>query len=217
MVQIQPAQPRASFHGLKFHGPVTQSGRVPLLHSGSRRFKSMPGLPTQEDNIFRVVAQAGSASALGAEGRVFESHLSDHRVLAQPGQSIAFGKQGPEVQILHTRPFCAVVSSEDERCIVNAEAEVRVLTAVPLSPLRPTVGPALDRRKMLVQFQQGQPFGVRSSRGPRPFAHNEENAGSNPARTTNRRHSSMADQRTVDARTGVRFSLASPLLRRKRN
>ena len=48
--------------------------RIPLFHSGDRG-----SIPLGTTFLFRDVAQSGSASALGAEGRRFESCHPDHR------------------------------------------------------------------------------------------------------------------------------------------
>lgn len=137
-----------------------------------------------------AVAQLGSASDLGSEGRWFDSSLSDH--------------------------FSAGVSSEVERSVVIREAEVRVLTLVPTARSSMAEHPA-DNRATVVQLHSGQPNAVRSSRGLRPFPHKEVIAGSNPARTTILAH--YLNGREPDCLSGCASSIlawVATLRRRKR-
>ncbi len=54
--------------------PVAQLDRAADFYSAGREFESLRA----GQFIFRILAQFGSASALGAEGRRFESCISDH-------------------------------------------------------------------------------------------------------------------------------------------
>ena len=73
---------------------ISSVGRAPRLHRGGRRFE-----PVIAHHI-RDVAQPGSASALGAEGRRFESCRPDH----QCGNSSAVEHHVANVKVAGSSP-----------------------------------------------------------------------------------------------------------------
>ncbi len=66
-------KPRCFVGDCRNHGPVAQSGRVAVLHTVCREFKSL-----RAHQFNRSIAQPGSAPALGAGGREFDPPYSDH-------------------------------------------------------------------------------------------------------------------------------------------
>ena len=100
------------------HRAISSAGRAPRLHRGSRRFDPviahhvrshrlavrMPpfhggdrgSIPLGTTSIFRGVAQPGSASGLGPEGRRFEScHPDQHSDIAQLVEQAAVNRWVP--------------------------------------------------------------------------------------------------------------------------
>ena len=64
---------------------VSSVGRASRLHREGHRFEPCTS------HHFRGIAQPGSASALGAEGRWFESSYPDHGSLAELVDALALG------------------------------------------------------------------------------------------------------------------------------
>ena len=64
---------------------VSSVGRASRLHREGHRFEPCTS------HHFRGIAQSGSASALGAEGRWFESSYPDHGALAELVDALALG------------------------------------------------------------------------------------------------------------------------------
>ena len=185
------------------HPAARMSGLHPD-HEGSS-----PSSPTN-----RPVAQPGSALASGARGREFKPRPADHFTACRAAwlNPPALGAGYRWFESSHADH--ARVAQRPVRRVVDPETMVRHHPRVPA--LRSSkVEPAPDKRVIDVRLVAQGPL-LWGSLTVELTAHNGPDAGSIPAPTT-RCRSSVADQRTVDPRTRVRFPSASPALFSWRN